>query len=107
MREMMHVWIPGVLDDAVEARQARWAAAGVTWEIVRSPATDKPATSLRAEAPTAVAELTLWVSGEADLTHAGLVPVVTELSVEHYEITSALGLAGCLDDFETVLGIRR
>lgn len=94
-----------LLDDAVEARRTRWAAAGVTWEIVRHPATDKPAASLRAEAPRAVAELTLWASGEANLTHAGLVPVITEPSVEHYEITSDLGLAGCLDDFETLLGI--
>ncbi len=96
----------GLLDDAVAARRARWEAARVTWEIVRGPVTDKPAASLRAEAPTAVAELTLWVSGEADLTHAGLVPVVTELAIEHYELTSALGLAGCLDDFEALLGIR-
>src|SRR5450631_1639247 len=96
-----------LLDDAVEARRARWAVAGVTWEIVRHPLTDKPAASLRAEAPTAVAELILWVSGEADLTHAELVPVITEPRVEHYEITSLPGLAGCLDDFETLLGIER
>ena len=96
-----------LLDDAVEARRARWAVAGVTWEIVRHPLTDKPAASLRAEAPTAVAELILWVSGEADVTHAELVPAITEPRVEHYEITSALGLAGCLDDFETLLGIER
>ena len=97
-----------LLDDAVEARRTRWAAAGVTWEIIRGRfATNKPSTSLRAEAPTAVAELTLWVSGEADLTHAGLVPEITELIVQQYEITSEIGLAGCLDDFETLLGIRR
>ena len=54
-----------------------------------------------------MAELTLWVSGEADLTHAGLVPEITELIVQQYEITSEIGLAGCLDDFETLLGIRR
>jgi hypothetical protein len=96
-----------LLDDAVEARRARWAAAGVTWEIVRGLATNKPSTSLRAEAPTAVAELTLWVSGEADLTHAGLVPAITEPSVQQYEITSEIGLARCLNDFETLLGIRR
>jgi len=96
-----------LLDAAVEARRERWAAAGVTWEIVRHPATDKPAASLRAEAPTAVAELILWVSGEADLMHAGLVPVITEPSVEHYEITSSLGLEGCLDDFEARLEIER
>jgi hypothetical protein len=96
-----------LLDNAVEARRARWAAAGVTWEIVRHSVTDKPAASLRAEAPTAVAELILWVSGEADLMHAGLVPVITEPSVQHYEITSDLGLEGCLDDLETRLEIER
>ncbi len=53
------------------------------------------------------AELTLWASGEAALMHAGLVPVVTEPSAEQYEITSDLGLEGCLDDFEDRLEIER
>ena len=49
----------------------------------------------------------LWVSGEADLTHAQLLPRITDPSVDHYEITTLLGLTGCLDDFEAHMGIAR
>jgi hypothetical protein len=35
-----------------------------------------------------------------------LIPAVTDPAVEVYEITSELGLEGCLDDFEAYLKIR-
>jgi hypothetical protein len=94
-----------LLDKAVDLRRQRWETEGVSWEIVRGPPTMNPASSLRAKAPTAVAELTLWVSGEADLSHTKLGPILTEPKVEHYEITSQLGLDGCLSDFERHLGL--
>jgi hypothetical protein len=92
------------LDAAVAQRAARWAAGGVSWQIIRWPPTDKPAASLRAESPGATGELILWASGEADMTYAPL-PVTEEPVTEHYELTSSLGLDGCLDDFEQHLGI--
>lgn len=94
----------GALDRAVGQRQARWSASGIAWEIIRSPVTDKPAAALRAESASATAELILWVSGEADMTYAPL-PVTDEPVSDHYELTSAVGLEGCLDDFEHHLGI--
>jgi hypothetical protein len=92
------------LDSAVAAHEARWAAVGVAWEIICWPLTEKPAASLRAESPTATGELILWVSGEAEMTHAQL-PVTSEPAAEHYDLTSELGLNGCLDDFERHLGV--
>src|SRR4051794_11639211 len=92
------------LDAAMAERASRWAAAGVTWEVVRWPPTDKPAASLRAESATATGEIILWVSGEAEMTY-GPLPVTAEPAAEHYELTSGLGLDGCLDDFERHLGV--
>jgi hypothetical protein len=59
----------GELDDAVSRRTHAWHTAEVHWEIVRWRLTDKPASSLRVESGDALAELILWVSGEAELTY--------------------------------------
>ncbi len=91
------------LDHAVSARVPAWRAADARWEIIRWPVTGKPAASLRVGRADAEAELILRVSGEADLIYAagiGKQPVS-----EHYEITTALGLNGCLDDLETHIGL--
>jgi hypothetical protein len=61
---------------------------------------DNPAASLRAESPSRVAELLLWVSGEADFIHAELLPRITDPTTDHYEMTTAAGLDGLLEDFE-------
>lgn len=88
-------------------RQGRWHAAGISWQIVRSDLPPKAGASLRAESPARVAELLIWESGEADLIHAELEPRVTDPIVDHYDLTTLLGLDGCLDDFECHMGIRR
>lgn len=91
------------LDHAVATRASAWQAAGCLWQIIRWPITDKPAASLRIERGDATAELILWVSGEADLSH---VPGIHHEPVsEHYEITTVLGLNGCLDDLEMRIGL--
>lgn len=92
------------LDQAVFARTVRWRAAEARWEIARWPVTDKPAASLRVETAVGMAELTMWVSGEADLVY--LRHPETEPVTEHYELTAALGLVGCLDDLEGFVGLR-
>ena len=94
-----------MLDEAVSARAVAWHSGGVRWRIARGPATPKPAVTLSAERPPAMADLTLWISGEAELAWAadsGAEPVT-----EHYEISSGLGLNACLDDFESYLGLLR
>lgn len=91
-------------DAGVARRAARWKAAGVSWQMIRWSPTEKPAVSLRAESIRATGELIVWASGEADLICA-LLPVLDEPVSEHYELTSRLGLEGCLDDFERFLAI--
>jgi hypothetical protein len=92
------------LDHAVSARIPTWRHADARWEIIRWPVTDKPAASLRVEKAGAEAELTLWVSGEAELIYAR--GIGEEPVSKHYEITTALGLNGCLDDLETRIGLQ-
>jgi hypothetical protein len=87
------------------AHGARSGRKQVSHGIVRTGAQEKPAASLRAESPSRAAELILWVSGEADLTYAELKPRITDPIVDYYEITTPLGLSGCLDDFEKHMGI--
>lgn len=61
---------------------------------------------MRAESRARVAELLVWVSGEADLIHAELEPRVTDPATDHYDLTTQLRLNGCLDHFECHMGIR-
>ena len=93
-----------LLDEAIEARRVRWQAAGVMWEVTRYDGTAKPSSALRAECNGRLADLVLWMSGEADLSSAEI-NSGDDLTVDHYELTSTLGLNGLLDDFEDRLGI--
>jgi hypothetical protein len=93
------------LDQEVARRASSWANAGATWEVTHGRATPKPAAWIRVETSDAMGELTLWVSGEADMAWVRPIPD-GDIQQEHYEITGELGLRGCLDDFERHLGIR-
>jgi hypothetical protein len=91
------------LDGAVCARAEAWRENGVQWRIRRGPATPKPAANLSVERASAMADLTLWVSGKAEL---GWSPDAdTEPVWRHYEISSALELNACLDDLQAHLGL--
>jgi hypothetical protein len=81
-------------------------ARGATAEIVRCGVDAKPAASLRGESSARVAELLLWVSGEADLTYAELPPRVTDPCTDHYDLATQADLERCLDDFEVHLEVR-
>lgn len=94
----------GELDDALSRRARAWHAAEVRWEILRWRLTDKPASSLRVEKDDALAELILWVSGEAELIYTRRIEDPPKS--EHYEITTAVGLNGILDDLEAHIGLR-
>jgi len=98
------------LEGAVAARSGKWRQAGARWELVRhrlpdGRLTDKPSASVRVETEAGLAELTVWVSGEADLSHLRLPDEGGDIAVETYELTSAVGLNGCLDDLERHVGM--
>lgn len=85
-------------------RRDLWVSAGVTWELSDSPLTDKPASWLVLTSGAAVGQLTLWVTGEAELawgdTESG------ETHQRHHDLVSTESLRSCLTDLESVLGIR-
>jgi hypothetical protein len=87
------------LVDEVQARASRWEAAGMVFEIVRWPATDKPAVSVRVETQGSMGELTLWASGEAEMIWSPP-PAFGEPMQEHYELTGLTWLRECLYDLE-------
>jgi hypothetical protein len=95
-----------LLDRAVAARRRNWEGAGASAEIVRCGFDTKPAASLRAESSARAVELLLWVSGEAELTYAELLPQITDPRTQHYDLDTPTDLEACLDDFEVHLGIR-
>jgi hypothetical protein len=92
------------LDQEVADRISRWQAAGARWEIKRGLVTDNPSTSLRVETVDTLAELVLWVSGEAELMYARVAG--GEVVCEHYDVPTSAGLRGCLDDLEAFVGLR-
>lgn len=94
-----------LLSQEVARRAPTWTASGASWEIRRGTQPPKPAVSLRIETTDGLAELTIWVSGEADLSWVRPTPDA-DICVEHYEISGELGLRGCMDDLEGHLGIR-
>lgn len=98
------------MESAVAARQVRWESAGAHWEfaprkLLDGRPTSKPSASVRIETSVGAAELTIWTSGEADLSHLRLPDDGSEVVVDTYELTSVLGLNGCLDDLERHVGI--
>jgi hypothetical protein len=95
-----------LLDRVVAARRQKWEGAGAAVEIVRCGFDAKPAASLRGESSARAVELLLWVSGEADLTYAELLPRITDPRTDHYDLATPADLERCLDHFEAHLGIR-
>jgi hypothetical protein len=92
------------LDREVAARVSNWQAAGARWEVKRGRVTDKPSSSLCVETGEVLAELVLWVSGEAELIYARVAG--GEIVCEHYDITTLASLRGCLDNLEAYTGLR-
>jgi hypothetical protein len=72
--------------------------------VKRGPVTDNPVTSLRLETRDAMAELLLWVSGEAEVMYGRVAG--EGIVCEHYDITTSMSLRGCLDDLEGYVGLR-
>jgi len=91
--------------DAVANRAERWHDAGFSWELrpwLATYETEKPCASVRAQAQDVIAELCIWVSGEAELQYA-LLPA-GDVHIVQYEITNQLKLDKSLDDLESHLG---
>jgi hypothetical protein len=82
-------------------RRARWESAEFTWEVVDGPPTDKPAAWLVLHGPQGSGQLTVWVSGEAELDWG----TPTLGGERHYDLDSPESLAACVTDLEREMGL--
>jgi hypothetical protein len=81
----------------VEERAESWRLAGITSEFHEGPPNDKQAAWVDCATDRSMAHLIVWTSGEADLSWG--YADGGEPETDHYELTSEIGLIGCLDDF--------
>lgn len=81
----------------VDQRRSFWEQHEIKVEFSRGPSRLKSSAWVTCEGRAAIAQLIVWDSGEADLSTASKDSADPPV-VEHYEITSEIGLLGCLDD---------
>jgi len=93
------------LDVVVAEFADAWSSAGVRREVIHFPPRDKAAAALRLETPGALGEVILWASGEADASWAS--KRQGPVGVDHYEVSSSLGLRGCISDPNAARRLRR
>jgi hypothetical protein len=91
----------GLLREIAEERRAQWEAAGVGWELFDGPPTDKPASWLILNGSTAVGQLTVWVSGEAEMDWG----TPEDGGERHYDLDSREALNACVTDLEDQIGL--
>src|SRR5687767_6332215 len=75
------------------------AETGIGWEIVDGPPTNKPASWLILSANGVLGQLTVWVSGEAEMDWG----TPSNGGERHYDVTSKDDLSQCIDDLEAAL----
>ncbi|GAA2259748.1 hypothetical protein GCM10010402_14130 [Actinomadura luteofluorescens] len=89
---------------AIQDRGPAWEAAGIQWQIITGPKTDKPSVWVTCENAHNLAQLTIWSSGEAELD---LGPPTGDATTSiHYDLATHEDLAACLDDLTDLLNRR-
>lgn len=89
----------GLLHDIAAERSVRWTDDGLGWKIVDGPLTDKPASWLVLSANAVAGQLTVWVSGEAEMDWG----TQDNGGERHYDLDSRDDLSQCVDDLEAAL----
>jgi hypothetical protein len=74
----------------------RWERAAIRWELTFGPERDKSAAWVNCETHELAGQLTVWTSGEAELTTGNLVTGV--IDNVHYDLANPEELSTCLDD---------
>jgi hypothetical protein len=83
-------------------RCSLWEAAGVGWEVIDGPLTDKPASWLILSGNTTIGQLTVWVSGEAEMDWG----TPDNGDQRLYDLDSREALSACVTDLERTIGLR-
>ena len=84
------------LHDVALERSAAWSDAEIGWKVVDGPVTEKPAAWLILDSGSDLGQLTVWVSGEAEMDWG-----TPEAGGErHYELGSVEDLRAAVNDLE-------
>ncbi|WP_132193902.1 MULTISPECIES: hypothetical protein [Kribbella] len=84
-----------------DERREHWAEAGALCEVVDGPLTDKPAAWLILSTDKFAAQLTVWVSGEAEMEWG----TPERGDARHCDIDTLEDLRACVSDLEDALGL--
>ena len=90
-----------MLHEIAAERRARWEAAGVEAQVVDGPPTDKPASWLILSGDTTIGQVTVWVSGEAEMDWG----TPENGGERHYDLASRSALSACVTDLERAVGL--
>jgi hypothetical protein len=90
-----------LLKEVAAERRARWEAAGISWQVVEGPPTGKPASWLILSGHEALGQVTVWVSGEAEMDWG----TPEDGGERHYDLDSPEALLACVDDLEGLVGL--
>lgn len=89
------------LHEIAAERRVRWERAGLRWEVIDGPLTDKPASWLILGRETTAGQLTVWVSGEAEMEWG----TPDQGGERHYDLDSVEALDASVRDLEHALGL--
>ena len=87
--------------DIADERREHWAEAGALCEVVDGRLTDKPAAWLILSKDEITGQLTVWVSGEAEMDWG----TPEHGDARHYDLDSLEDLRACVSDLENALGL--
>ena len=90
-----------LLNEVAAERRARWEAAGIGWQVVNGPPTDKPASWLILSGQEVLGQVTVWVSGEAEMDWG----TPEDGGERHYDLDSREALLACVEDLEGLVGL--
>ena len=90
-----------LLNGVAAERRARWEAAGIGWQVVNGPPTDKPASWLILSGQEVLGQVTVWVSGEAEMDWG----TPEDGGERHYDLDSREALLACVEDLEGLVGL--
>lgn len=84
-----------------DERRVSWDEAGVQAKVINGPVTDKPAAWLVLNNNDTIGQLTVWVTGEAEMDWG----TQEDGGERHYDLGSADSLRACVADLERAVGL--
>ncbi len=90
-----------LLDSIALTRHLDWHNREVTWSVGHGPPTDKPAAWLVLRGSSGDGQLTVWVSGEAEMDWGN----EHQTQARHYDLKTEADVRSAVRDLETAIGL--